>query len=322
MKSPIFLFSLPRAGSTLIQRVLMSNQDISSVAEPWIMLPFCYSKIKNGMFTEYNQSLSSYAIEDFINNLPNKEKDYYEALHDMLFTLYEKQCVNNEKYFLDKTPRYYLIIPEILKIFPDAKFIFLFRNPIHVYASLISSFAQNRFNHIYSTHIDLYSGPKLLSDAYVQIKDRSIAIKYEDFVQDPKIITKKISEYLKIDFDENTLSNFISQNTKGRLGDPTGVKNYNRIEAKSLDKWKSVFSNSFRKKIIIKYIQSIDERTFQVQGYNKDELLMEIESMKVASGICFRDRIDYYYSTIIRILKLNIFFSKSKNIRTREIYIS
>ena len=40
MKSPIFLFSLPRSGSTLLQRVLMSHKDIASVAEPWLMLPF------------------------------------------------------------------------------------------------------------------------------------------------------------------------------------------------------------------------------------------------------------------------------------------
>lgn len=322
MKSPIFVFSLPRAGSTLIQRVLMSHQDVSSVAEPWIMLPFCYAKMKNGIFTEYNQSLSSYGIEDFIYNLPNKEEDYYQAIHNMLFSLYEKQCKNNEKYFLDKTPRYYLIIPEILKIFPDAKFIFLFRNPIHIYASLISTFANNRFKGIYNTYIDLYSGPKLLSDAYSQMKDKSIAIRYEDFVKDPKGIMRKISEYLEIDFDQNILSNFVSQDTKGRLGDPTGVKNYKQIEKKSLDKWKSIFSNSFRKKIIFKYIQSLDEATLQVQGYNKDKLLMEIDSIKVASGICLRDRLDYYYSTIIRIYKPNIFLSKSKNTRENRTYIS
>src|SRR6516165_4829830 len=38
----IFLFSQPRAGSTLLQRILGRHPDIHTVAEPWIMLPSFY----------------------------------------------------------------------------------------------------------------------------------------------------------------------------------------------------------------------------------------------------------------------------------------
>ena len=76
MKSPIFIFSLPRAGSTLLQRVLMAHKDISSVAEPWILLPNVYTTKDKGTLSEYASTVSYKGVSDFINNLPNKKNDY------------------------------------------------------------------------------------------------------------------------------------------------------------------------------------------------------------------------------------------------------
>ena len=160
MKAPIFIFSLPRSGSTLLQRVLMSHSQIASVAEPWLMLPFCYAHKKKGVLAEYSHSVSTDAFADFINNLPNGENDYFEALNEFACTLYQKQCMNNETYFLDKTPRYYFIVPEILEIFPDAKFIFLFRNPLHVMSSIIQTWCDGNLRKLYSYERDLNLGPK------------------------------------------------------------------------------------------------------------------------------------------------------------------
>ena len=108
MKSPIFLFSLPRAGSTLLQRVLMSHKDVASVAEPWLMLPFSYAYKREGILTEYAHSVSYAAFEDFIGNLPNKEDDYYNALRNFAFTIYAGSIVYphfllNKKYELIRT---------------------------------------------------------------------------------------------------------------------------------------------------------------------------------------------------------------------------
>ncbi|MGA1863048.1 sulfotransferase [Deferribacter thermophilus] len=310
MKNIIFLFSLPRSGSTLLQRILMSHNEIASVAEPWLMLPFIYTFKKEGILTEYSHKVSYVAFEDFINNLPNKEDDYYKALRHFAENLYENQCKNNEKYFLDKTPRYYFIIPQIAKVFPDAKFIFLFRNPVHVMSSIIQTWCSGKLNQMYNFERDLYYGPQALSEGYKLLKDKSYAIQYEKFVIDPKKYIEEICEYLEIEFDENMLSNFVAQDTKGRLGDPTGIKEYKRIDTKSLDKWKYTFNTKFRKKYIKKYIQSLDESVFNIQGYNKQEILREIEELDVKNSISLQDRIGLIYSELVRILKPNIWFGR------------
>lgn len=308
MKSPIFLFSLPRSGSTLLQRVLMSHKDIASIAEPWLLLPLCYANKKEGVLAEYAHISAFNALGDFINYLPNKEDDYNKALGDFANTLYEKQCLKNEKYFLDKTPRYYFIIPEIIKIFPDAKFIFLFRNPVNVMSSMMQTWSNGRFNKMYAYERDLNFGPKALSEGYEMHKNKSLAIQYEEFVTSPDKFINEICEYLNIDYDENMLLNIDSQVMKGRMGDPTGVKEYKTIDKKPIGKWKNNFDSSFRKKYLKNYINSIEEEVLKVQGYDKQEILSNIEKLETSNKNLLQDKIDLIYSDLVQFIKPNIWF--------------
>ena len=320
--TPVFLFSLPRSGSTLLQRVLMSHIDIASIAEPWILLPFIYSYKTGGVLSEYGHRTSSSTISEFINNLPNKEKDYHELLGEFISSLYEKQCFNNEKYFLDKTPRYYNIIPEIVKVFPDAKFIFLFRNPVHVMSSMLDTWSEGNLRRLYAYDRDLNYGFKSLSSNYEKMKQKSYALRYEDFVKDPETITNDVCDYLNIPFDHKMLSNFSSQDLKGKEGDPTGGNLYKSINIKPMDKWKNIFNTKFRKKVVINYINSIDEQIFQIQGYNKIDILTDVNNLKVGHAGFFSDRLDYLFSKLVQFFKLNIWFLKHTSVWANNKYLS
>lgn len=322
MKSPIFIFSLPRSGSTLLQKVLMSHRDIVSVAEPWLMLPFSYAYKKEGVLTEYAHNVSFRAFEDFIKNLPNKEDDYYDALGKFAETLYEKQCLKDEIYFLDKTPRYYLIIPEVAKAFPTAKFIFLFRNPVHVMSSMIQTWSNGRLKQMYAYERDLNYGPKALSEGYELLRNKAYAIQYEEYVMNPKKYTKEICEYLDINFDEDMLSDFAFQDTKGRMGDPTGIKEYKSVDTRSLNKWEKTFNTKFRQNYIKKYIENIEESIFLTQGYSKKKIIEDIENLQVIRYKPIRDIIDLAYSNLVRIMKPNIWFGNSTKVWAKNRYLS
>lgn len=323
MKSPIFLFSLPRSGSTLLQKVLMSHKDIASVAEPWLMLPFCYPLKKEGVLAEYGHNLSSAALADFINNLPNKEDDYYSAIGNFTKILYEKQCTNNEVYFLDKTPRYYLIIPEIIKVFPNAKFIFLFRNPVHVMSSMMQTWGKNSFRNLFEFDRDLTAGPKALSDGYNLLKDKAYAIQYENFVTNPEKQIPELFNYLDIDCDNSVLEGFSKQATKGRMGDQYRVNEYSNISNASLDKWKTTFNTRYRQNILIKYINNIDNTTLEIQGYSKDKIVSDIKNIETHGGvIAAKDRIDLIYSNLVKILKPNLWFGQLSKSWSGNRYLS
>ena len=62
---PIFLFSLPRSGSTLAQRIIASHAEIATTAEPWLLLPCLYALRHGGVYAEYSQATAVKAIRDF-----------------------------------------------------------------------------------------------------------------------------------------------------------------------------------------------------------------------------------------------------------------
>lgn len=311
MQAPIFIFSLPRSGSTLLQRVLMSHEAICSVAEPWLLLPQIYVLREKGTLSEYSSLTTYWAVNDFIKNLPNKELDYNASLKSFILDLYAKQCQNNERYFLDKTPRYYLIIDEIVNLFPEAKFIFLFRNPIHAYGSAVKTWGNNRFNKIRSINDDLVFGSKLLSEGYRKHKDKSIAVNYEKFVSNFEAELKNITDYLDLDLNHSILNNFHIQDTKGSLGDPTGVKKYNSISKKSMNTWKDVFNSAIRKKFALWLLNEIDNSTLETQGYKKEQIITEIRELNSKNNhLIVKDSFDYFNNFLTRKFKLNLLFSK------------
>jgi len=322
MKSPIFLFSLPRSGSTLLQRILMAHKDIASVAEPWLLLPFLYTRKKEGVLAEYSHTGVYTALSDFISNLPNKELDFNEELGKFVTSLYEKFCHNNEKYFLDKTPRYFYIIPEIENLFTDAKFIFLFRNPIQILSSIMQSWDNNSFKHLYGLSNDLRNGPELLASGYKSIKNKSIALNYEDLVSNPKSELMRICDYLEIDFYPEMLDDFNAQQPKGIYGDKIGIKKYNKVENKSLLNWKNSFYSYFRIKYAIHYISSFDENMLKVFGYNKMEIIEDLRKIKIKKNNFLVDLLDVIRVHLIITFKLNIFLGKSTRKWAKKKFLS
>jgi len=128
MMNPVFIFSLPRSGSTLTQKILASHNYISTTSEPWLLLPILSSFDEDMCYSKFGHKLASNAIRDFYINLPSGLCDYHSEIADFVRKLYTKASSEESIYFVDKTPIYYLVVETIIEIFPDAKFIFLWRN--------------------------------------------------------------------------------------------------------------------------------------------------------------------------------------------------
>lgn len=313
MKSPVFIFSLPRSGSTLLQRVLMTHKSITSLSEPWILLPQIYAYNKTASLSEYSSFSSQRGIANFIKNLPLENKDYEAELNKFMLNLYKKQCKNGELYFLDKTPRYYLIIDEIVRIFPNAKFIFLFRGPEKILSSMMTTWGSNGFKSFLTSYHDVTEGFEILSQAYEKYKSISVKVNYENFVANPEAELLSLMNYLELEFDINLINDFWNQDLKGQLGDPTGVKKYKSISQKSLDAWKENFNTIYRKKIAYKIVKEIDESSFLTQGYDKKDILNQIKELKSNLNIFrnFRDVFYYAISKVTRRYNLHLFFYKN-----------
>ncbi|MBI5314527.1 MAG: sulfotransferase [Nitrospirae bacterium] len=286
---PLFIFSLPRSGSTLLQRVLAADSRISSAAEPWLLLPFVYALRAHGVKAVYSHQWANFALNDFIGELPNGKQDYLLAIGSAVNELYEKAAKNKDaRYFLDKTPRYALIIDEIIDMFPNGKFIFLWRNPLAVLASIVETWAGGKWD-LSMCKVDLYLGIGNLIAGYQAHSEQILAIQYESFLQSPGIELARMSEYLELRFDPDVLKQFSQVSFKGKLGDPTGTKNYRTLDTAPLEKWKSIINNPLRKMWCRRYLWSLGEERLKVMGYDLKALLHELDSTGMTLSNVFSD---------------------------------
>lgn len=271
--TPVFIFSLPRSGSTLLQRKLSQHSEISTVPEPWILLPLLSIFRDEGIYADYGHSLFRRAMNDLESHLPAHSRTIEHALRNFALNIYSKASASESKFFIDKTPRYHIISHHIIKIFSQAKFIFLWRNPLSIVASIVQTWGNGRWA-LYRYKLDLYKGLRALINSYKKHKDRSIAVRFEDLVTNGSEAWSKIYHYLGIDPSEVKTSGEIDA-IEGAMGDPS-QKKYKSLSAEPLHKWKNSLNNPVRKVWLQKYLSWIGREDLSMMGYDIGILKKEL----------------------------------------------
>ena len=286
---PLILFSLPRSGSTLLQRVLAADHQIASVSEPWLLLPPAYALKKKGSSAEYSHLIANIALQDFIRELPNGEDDYLSAIGGAATELYRKAAKDKEaSYFLDKTPRYALIADDVLKMFPDGKFIVLWRNPLSIIASMVEFWSAGKWD-LFRFNVDLFNGLESLIDSYRNNPGKYLAIQNERFLKQPEKELERISNYLEIEIDVGSLKRHSQVHLDGKMGDTFGINNYQAVDVAPLQKWKKTINNPLRKRWSRNYLNWIGKERLEIMGYDLNELLREIEATEMTTKNLFAD---------------------------------
>lgn len=271
---PIFIFSISRSGSTLLQRIVAAHPGVTTVSEPWLLLPYAYALRARGIDAEYPHAKMVGAIEDFCEELPRKQQDYRDELRRSALSLYEKAAGNcGARYFLDKSPPYCLVANEIIELFPEAKFVFLWRNPLSIVASVIETWEPWRPTLFPG---DLFSGLPRLVAARAHAGDRAHALRFEEIVGGEVRPLCELMEYLEIDFDPATLSSFAEVELHGRTGDPTGTKRYSSLSSEPEEKWKQTLANPLRKAWCRRYLTVLGNERLALMGYDCEQLIDEL----------------------------------------------
>ena len=275
--TPVFLLSLPRSGSTFVQRVLATHPAIATTGEPWILLPLLYSLRSRGVYAEYGHEWATIAIEDFCARLPRGESDYREEVRAFALRLYAKAAGGEHRYFLDKTPRYHLVIDELLELFPEARFIFLWRSPPAVVASIVESWGKGRWG-VCDYNIDLYVGLANLVRAYQRRPDAVCAMRYEDLIERPSEAWPRAFAHLGLEYHPSLLDRFGEVALSERVGDQAGRRRYAAPSPEPLAKWQRVLTNPIRKAWCRRYLRWIGAERLRVMGYDLADLQRQLEA--------------------------------------------
>ena len=277
-KNLIFLISQPRAGSTMLQKILGSHPEIYTVSEPWLLLHPFYALRDRGYQTEYNAKSAKTAFNSFLDLFPEKEQVYLETIADVYGKLYEKALAQTDKkYFLDKTPRYYNIIPELASTFPDASFIILLRNPLAVLCSIISTWIiphYRQWYHLLNYKRDLLNAPELLLKGVdlLQNKNRFAVISYEKLLQNPELEINFLCKKLELDFDPQILEANQTNSDQWKFGDKKDPYKTSKPHSKNLESWQTNLNNPQTWRLVSDYLDFLGAATMEKMGYSYEDM--------------------------------------------------
>lgn len=272
-KKIIFLISQPRSGSTLLQKILYNHPDIATTSEPWICLPLLHKSIHENIKISkkviYNNKIATNAINDaFFNNDFDKKRIFSE----ICYLLYEKEMnKQNKHFFLDKTPRYYYIIEELIKYFPESKIIILRRNPLNVLNSIIKTWVKKDYFLLSNYKDDLFLSLETFKK-YSKNSNNIYNIHYEDLISDQKKSLKKLYSFLNIGYNEAFIK--IKKDVSFTKGDIYNIESKHKINLPTSIK----ISNAQEKKIFKDYLEYLlKHELISTKKYNINEIENEIK---------------------------------------------
>lgn len=283
---PLFLLSLPRSGSTLLQHLLAAHPHIAATAEPWIQLPLVYALRPQGVAAEYGHDTMAVAISDFVESVGGIDA-WRSSIRRWAEDLYLRAAAPDAAYFLDKTPQYDLVADELVSIFPDAKVILLWRNPLAIVSSILRTFDGPGWPlYPYAPH--LFQGLATLVQVHERMRERVLDVRYEDIVEAPMEALKRIFGYLQLDMDEAVVETFGSLRLRGRMKDPKWG-HYSGVSREPLDRWREGIQGPLRTHWCRRYLRWIGPRRLALMGYDYDALMSELRRSRGSLRTSLRD---------------------------------
>ncbi|MBE9147948.1 alpha/beta fold hydrolase, partial [Coleofasciculus sp. LEGE 07092] len=254
-----FVFSTPRAGSTLLRVMLAGHPGLFSPPELHL-LPF------EGM-AEWSEELGlSYLGEglqrafmelmDIDGKGSKKLVDELTQQNISIQQVYGRlQELAGERLLVDKSPSYAASMQTLQRseeLFAGAKYIHLVRHPYAV----IESFVRNRIDkilgieeldpHFVAEQIWVTINRNILEFGQQIEPSRYHQVRYEELVSDPATVMSSLCEFLEVPFDEAILQPYEGKRmTDGvhpeslPINDPNFLK-HNKIESALADIWRTI----------------------------------------------------------------------------------
>ena len=193
---PIFIIGSGRSGTSILTGAIRSGGKIEGYLEGHFLplILFFMKDIERYYFSKRSLLNDNRHMIADINQ---------EVIEQEIITLFREKCesLSSSKVWLDKSPDSAMIkaSPYILKIWPQAKFIFAKRRGIENIISRLKKFPHVSFEQ----HCIMW---KDCMESWLQVKDKliesSIEIEQRNIALHPKNVSKKIGAFLRLEQDK------------------------------------------------------------------------------------------------------------------------
>lgn len=181
LTAPVFLLSSVRSGSTLLRVMLNSHSQIHAPHETHVR------RITVNLATE--------PVQQAMRALGHTQSDVEHLLWDRL--LHRELVRSGKRILVEKTPSNVFAYKRISACWPDARFIFLLRHPLSIAQSWHEADPVKRPMQEAIPHTLQYM--RYLEEARNRLD--GITLTYEDLTADPERETRRICEWLGVDWE-------------------------------------------------------------------------------------------------------------------------
>ncbi len=278
--SLVFVISPPRAGSTLLQRMMGAHSEIFTHPEPHLITPIAHLGVYGNVDkAPYDHINAAEATRAFIDDLPRGEEDYLDALRAYTNTLYDRMLSTSDaSYFLDKTPANALVLPFLQRLYPDAKYVVLTRHPLAVFSSYANSFFKGNWEeaHEFNPILERYV-PAM--GAFLRRRPVPLLhVVYEDLVQRPESELERVFAFLGLENDPDAVEYGRSGPAKKGMGDPMTVDRAGRPVIESVDKWAAELAVDSKKQALAeRMLNQIDAEDLAAWRWSIEEIWAPVE---------------------------------------------
>lgn len=325
-----FIVGIGRSGTTLLMSMLNAHPDIQATPEV-NFFNFFYHSFKNkreftendiSIVTDYiksykanNSSGFDFDFDSFSKTHNSSFKNLYESFYaNFLYGGVKKDCT----YFFDKNPINSFYLKEILKTFPNAKFVFLTRDPRATYLSIKQKKNTKSSNVYFNSYRWYYYNLQVFS--FINLHpDKIFILKYEDLVLNTENELKRMANFFGFNYNDKMLY-FHEDVKKFSLNNITESEKKQRHIVKYSDLSKPIYSDRldvWQKDLSAEEISEIDSVTSELAvklGYNKfDTVLYKAKFLKRLKGKLMANKFIYYNKFVSLFpLKFKLLRIKSK----------
>ena len=250
-RDPVFLIGFPRSGTTLLDTVLRTNTSIDVIEEKPILKNFLIK-------------LEKKTKNDF-NNLNTLDEEFIDQMQNFYFQEQKKYQKNKStKIVINKLPLNIIHVGEILRFFPNAKFVFALRHP---YDSVLSCFMQQFGPNRATIHFTSLRNTAIIYDLvmslwFVYIEKFNLKthqIKYEDVVKNFEYTIKELLDFLNLDWSEKLKSFNKTAIERGIINTPSSSQVNQPLYDRSIERWRN-YENEFNevKSILDKWVKKFN----------------------------------------------------------------
>jgi tetratricopeptide (TPR) repeat protein len=225
--APVFIVGLPRSGTTLLDRLLGNHSRVESAGE--------LGTFKRGLERVANRFTGPMLDEAFVECIPRM--DLVEAGN--LYLANSQWRAQGARFYVDKLPRNWLLVPLIKFAIPQARILHMTRKPIAVAFSNYRSYFGADYPYCYDegtlvSHYRQYR--QRLRDWHALLPGEILDVSYEALAADTETEMRKVLAFCGLDWEPACAD--LARNV-GPVATLSAVQVRGRIQPGMADRWRN-----------------------------------------------------------------------------------